>query len=217
MEGERERERAFSFNVLTSCIIFVLFNCFFPVSQPKLKRICQDSDSKTNHEDIQKSQTFQQFVRSMDNEVKHLQDTEHFYNHGESTAHDTFTLCILHCNVIQIVYYVNFYFSDDVDYHNDCISKKTLNQLSSDVAKLKAKGAVDALNKNKLTLLINFAMRNVDVVKNLSAGPVSDSQFIAVFYYISVNWLHSEFLVFTFDVYFSKSTKSNLMKQIHKH
>lgn len=62
---------------------------------------------------------------------------------------------------------------DDVDYHNDCISKKTLAQLSSDVAKLKAKGVMDALNKSKLTLLINFAMRNVDVSKNLSAGPVS--------------------------------------------
>lgn len=60
-----------------------------------------------------------------------------------------------------------------MDYQSDCISKKTLTQLSSDVAKLKAKGGVEALNKNKLTLLINFAMRNVDVVKNLSAGPVS--------------------------------------------
>lgn len=66
-----------------------------------------------------------------------------------------------------------FFQKDDVDYHNDCISKKTLAQLSSDVAKLKAKGGMDALNKSKLTLLINFAMRNVDVSKNLSAGPVS--------------------------------------------
>ncbi|XP_055299107.1 nipped-B protein isoform X6 [Sitodiplosis mosellana] len=112
-----------------------------PFSQPKLKRICQDSSPKANHEDVHKSQTYQQFVRNMENEIEHLQETEHFYN------------------------------NDDVDYHNDCISKKTLNQLSSDVAKLKAKGVVDALNKNKLTLLINFAMRNVDVVKNLSAGP----------------------------------------------
>lgn len=48
-----------------------------------------------------------------------------------------------------------------------------LTQLSSDVAKLKAKGGIDAVNKNKLTLLINFAMRNVDVAKNLSAGPVN--------------------------------------------
>ena len=73
------------------------------------------------------------------------------------------------------------FLSDDVDYHNDCISKKTLNQLSSDVAKLKAKGAVEALNKNKLTLLINFAMRNVDVVKNLSAGPVSALDVFSLF------------------------------------
>lgn len=65
--------------------------------------------------------------------------------------------------------------ADDVDYHNDCISKKTLAQLSSDVAKLKAKSGIEALSKSKLTLLINFAMRNVDVVKNLSAGPVSTS------------------------------------------
>lgn len=46
-------------------------------------------------------------------------------------------------------------------------------QLTSDIAKLKAKGSIDAINKNKLTLLINFAMRNVDVAKNYSAGPVS--------------------------------------------
>lgn len=59
----------------------------FTVSQPKLKRICQDSSPKTNHEDVHKSQTYQQFVRNMDNEIKHLQETEHFYNNGESTAH----------------------------------------------------------------------------------------------------------------------------------
>lgn len=48
-----------------------------------------------------------------------------------------------------------------------------LTQLSNDVAKLKAKGVVDLISKNKLTFLINFAMRNVEVSKNLSAGPVS--------------------------------------------
>lgn len=67
---------------------------------------------------------------------------------------------------------VAFAISDDIDY-SDCISKKVLNQLSSDVSKLKAKGCIDTVNKNKLTLLINLAMRNVDLVKNLSAGPVS--------------------------------------------
>lgn len=140
---------------------------FDSVSQPKLKRVCQDTNLKTNHEDVHKSQTYQQFVRNMDNEIKRLQDTEHFYNNGESS------LC-LHSLSRQSVYlFYDYFFPDDVDYYNDCISKKNLNQLSSDVAKLKAKGVVDALNKNKLTLLINFAMRNVDVVKNLSAGPVS--------------------------------------------
>lgn len=49
-----------------------------------------------------------------------------------------------------------------------------LTQLTNDVAKLKAKGAIDFLPKNELTLLINFAMRNIDVSRNLSAGPVSN-------------------------------------------
>lgn len=56
----------------------------FTVSQPKLKRICQDLSTKTNHEDIQKSQTYQQFVRNMENEIRRLQETEHFYNNGET-------------------------------------------------------------------------------------------------------------------------------------
>lgn len=60
-----------------------------------------------------------------------------------------------------------------MEYNSDCIPSKILTQLTNDVAKLKAKGAVDSLPKNKLTLLINFAMRNIDVSKNLSAGPVS--------------------------------------------
>lgn len=68
---------------------------------------------------------------------------------------------------------LNFPRADDIDIYNDCISTKMLNQLSNDVAKLKAKGVVDLISKNKLTFLINFAMRNVDVAKNLSGGPVS--------------------------------------------
>lgn len=62
-------------------------------------------------------------------------------------------------------------FTDDLEYC-DCIPSKILNQLSNDVAKLKAKGVVDQISQNKLTLLINFAMRNIDVAKNCSAGPV---------------------------------------------
>lgn len=59
-----------------------------------------------------------------------------------------------------------------MDYYSDCIPSKVLAQLTNDVAKLKAKGVVDAIPKNKLTLLINFAMRNVDISKNMAAGPV---------------------------------------------
>lgn len=44
--------------------------------------------------------------------------------------------------------------------------------MSDDVAKLKAKQALDSIPKNKLTLLINYAMRNVYLARNYSAGPV---------------------------------------------
>lgn len=67
----------------------------------------------------------------------------------------------------------HIYNVDDIDYYSDCIPSKSLTQLSNDVAKLKAKGVVDVINKNQLTLLINLAMRNVDIAGNLSAGPVS--------------------------------------------
>lgn len=68
----------------------------------------------------------------------------------------------------------NFFLNlDDMDYHSDCITSKMLAQLTNDVAKLKAKGAIDVISRSKLTMLINFAMRNVDVCRNLSAGPVS--------------------------------------------
>lgn len=66
-----------------------------------------------------------------------------------------------------------FKLTEDIDYQSDCIPTKTLIQLTNDIAKLKAKGCIDAINKSKLTLLINFAMRNVDVAKSLVAGPVS--------------------------------------------
>lgn len=64
-------------------------------------------------------------------------------------------------------------FLDDVDENIECISAKMLNTMSNDVAKLKAKHVLDLIPKNKLTLLINYAMRNVYLAKNYSAGPVS--------------------------------------------
>lgn len=45
--------------------------------------------------------------------------------------------------------------------------------MSNDVAKLKAKNVLDIIPKNKLTLLINYAIRNIYLAKNYSAGPVS--------------------------------------------
>lgn len=80
-------------------------------------------------------------MKNMEHELRRLEETEQPYN------------------------------IEDIDYYSDCISTKMLSQLSNDVAKLKARGVVDSISKNKLTLLINFAMRNIDVSKNLSAGP----------------------------------------------
>lgn len=51
------------------------------VSPPKLKRITQDPSPRTNHEDVQKSQTYQQFVRTMESEIKRL-DSDSVYNNG---------------------------------------------------------------------------------------------------------------------------------------
>lgn len=70
----------FELNVIILILLLVLF---FAVSQPKLKRVSSDINPKTNQEDIQKSQTYQQFVRNMENEIRRLQETEHFYNNGE--------------------------------------------------------------------------------------------------------------------------------------
>lgn len=113
-------------------------------SAPKLRRI--DSSilfptTKSSKEEFLKTQTYQQFVKNMEHELRRLEESENVYN------------------------------IEDIDYYTDCIPTKMLSQLSNDVAKLKAKGVVDYINKNKLTLLINFAMRNVDISKNLSAGP----------------------------------------------
>lgn len=111
---------------------------------------------------------------------------KYLYNYCSINMYLEFTtLCLFfYCGVIHItIYILNINFTlfhcfinqstEDIDYHSDCIPSKTLTQLTNDMAKLKAKGVVDAIPKNKLTLLINFAMRNVDVAANLSAGPVS--------------------------------------------
>lgn len=40
-----------------------------------------DQPLRTNHEDVQKSQTYQQFIRTMESEIRRL-DTDSVYNHG---------------------------------------------------------------------------------------------------------------------------------------
>lgn len=96
-------QMALSLSSLFYCFVYIDISHFFwvfvfvslcvhrIVSQPKLKRVCSDS-TKSNHEDIQKSQTYQQFVRNMDNEIRRLQETEHFYNNGESSFHNRIDL-----------------------------------------------------------------------------------------------------------------------------
>lgn len=150
-------------------------NIIYLVSQPKLRRIDKSvllPTSKSSKEDLLKSQTYQQFMKNMENEIARLEETDQPYNIGEFLIKVTKTLqSFNHYLLILLIFSV--YFLDDIDYYSDCIPTKMLYQLSNDVAKLKAKGVVDAISKNKLTLLINFAMRNVDIAKNLSAGPVS--------------------------------------------
>jgi len=65
------------------------------------------------------------------------------------------------------------FIAEDVDETIECISSKLLNSMSTDVAKLKAKQALDSIPKNKLTLLINYAMRNVYLARNYFAGTVN--------------------------------------------
>lgn len=54
----------------------------FTVSPPKLRRICVEQPLRTSHEDVQKSQTYQQFIRTMESEIRRL-DTDSVYNHGK--------------------------------------------------------------------------------------------------------------------------------------
>ncbi|KRF81724.1 nipped-B protein isoform X1 [Drosophila virilis] len=121
-------------------------------SKPKLRRverIMALSTPKSTKEEVIRSQTYQQFMRNMDQIIEMLDDTE-------SPNFD----------------------SEDVDDNIECISSKLLNTMSDDVAKLKAKQALDSIPKNKLTLLINYAMRNVYLARNYSAGPEDEDEIV---------------------------------------
>ncbi|XP_037927462.1 nipped-B protein [Teleopsis dalmanni] len=115
----------------------------------KVERIVATILPKFTKEEISKSQTYQQFMRNLEQITEQIDDTET----------------------------PNFE-SDDIDDNIECISSKMLNTMSNDVAKLKAKNALDSIPKNKLTLLINFAMRNVYLAKNYSAGPDDEDEIV---------------------------------------
>ncbi|XP_062142733.1 nipped-B protein isoform X1 [Drosophila sulfurigaster albostrigata] len=121
-------------------------------SKPKLRRVERTmslTTPKGTKEEVTRSQTYQQFMRNMEQIIEMLDDTE-------SPNFD----------------------SEDVDENIECISPKLLNTMSDDVAKLKAKQALDSIPKNKLTLLINYAMRNVYLARNYSAGPEDEDEIV---------------------------------------
>ncbi|XP_052842596.1 nipped-B protein isoform X3 [Drosophila gunungcola] len=121
-------------------------------SQPKMRRVERIfplSNTKCLKDEVTRSQTYQQFLRNMDQIIEILDDSES----------------------------PNFE-SEDVDENIECISPKLLNTMSIDVAKLKAKHALDSIPKNKLTLLINYAMRNVYLARNYFAGPEDEEEIV---------------------------------------
>lgn len=63
---------------------------------------------------------------------------------------------------------INYEENDD---NLECISPSLLSNISAEAAKLKARASIDAIPEEKLTILINYAMRSVHSAKNFSAGP----------------------------------------------
>ncbi|XP_036224403.2 nipped-B protein isoform X1 [Bactrocera oleae] len=121
-------------------------------SQPKLRcveRIVSTPSSKCTKDEILRSQTYQQFMRNLEQIIETLDDTE-----------------------------VPNFDTDDVDENIECISSRMLNIMSNDIAKLKAKYVLDVIPKNKLALLVNYAMRNVYLAKNYSAGPDDEDDIV---------------------------------------
>ncbi|KAH8272136.1 hypothetical protein KR018_001754, partial [Drosophila ironensis] len=115
----------------------------------RVERIMPISSTKSLKEEYTRSQTYQQFMRNMEQIIEILDDTES----------------------------PNFE-SEEIDENIECISPKLLNIMSTDVAKLKAKQALDFIPKNKLTLLINYAMRNVYLARNYFAGPDDEEEIV---------------------------------------
>lgn len=73
-------------NIFLTVRFWVLFTyiLFYTVSQPKLRRLISKviPSSKSSKDDILKSQTYQQFIKNMDHELKRLEETEQPNNIG---------------------------------------------------------------------------------------------------------------------------------------
>lgn len=98
---------------------------------------------KLSKEELLSSNTYQQFVSAMDRIFEQLDETDPSVPVGEQ--------------------------DDDDDL--ECIPTLLLHSISSEAAKLKAKGTMDLVPANKLSLLITYAMRSVHVAKSFGAGP----------------------------------------------
>ncbi|XP_054741971.1 nipped-B protein isoform X1 [Anastrepha obliqua] len=121
-------------------------------SLPKLRcveRVVSTPSAKSSKDEILRSQTYQQFMRNLEQIIETLDDTE-----------------------------IPNFDTDEVDENIECISSRMLNIMSNDIAKLKAKYVLDVIPKNKLALLVNYAMRNVYLAKNYSAGPDDEDDIV---------------------------------------
>lgn len=113
-------------------------------NKPKLRRVerkIAPVAPKLSTEELMKTNTYIRFNNFIDKIFEQLDDTEGPLN------------------------------MDDNDENMECISTHLLNNVSAEAAKLKARSAIDAIPEDKLTLLINYAMRSVHSAKNMSAGP----------------------------------------------
>lgn len=63
-----------------------MFNGYTIVSQPKLRRVDANilfPTQKSSKEEFMKSQTYQQFMKNMDHEIKRLEESDQPYNIGK--------------------------------------------------------------------------------------------------------------------------------------
>lgn len=68
---------------------------------------------------------------------------------------------------------------EENDENIECIPSSLLANISAEAAKLKARASIYAIPEDKLTLLINYAMRSLHAAKNLSAGPDLSEDLVA--------------------------------------